>query len=105
MTQFTKILIVSPLSDGRTWYLREEFSYDISFEGSGNTVNVPAGFLTDFASVPRPLWWFIPTWGRYGNAAVIHDFCYWDQRRGRKESDVTFSRRWSFLVLAGSRGR
>ena len=87
MSRFTKILTVSPLADGRHWFLREEFGYDVGAEGSEDTVNVPEGFMTDFASVPRPLWWLFPRWGRYGNAAVIHDFCYWDQRRIRKEAD------------------
>ena len=90
MSEFTKILVVSPLGDGIFWMLRESFSYDVGSEGSGNTVNVPGGFFTDFASVPRPLWWLFPKWGRYGNAAVIHDFLYWDQSRSRKEADDIF---------------
>ena len=91
MSQFTKILVVSPLGDGIFWMLQESMSYDVGSEGSGNTVNVPGGFITDFASVPRPLWWLFPKWGRYGNAAVIHDFLYWDQSRSRKEADDIFS--------------
>ena len=55
--------------------------------------------MTDFASVPRPLWWILPRWGRYGNAAVIHDFCYWDQKRipKRKEADRIFLEAMSIL--------
>ena len=90
MSQFTKVLIVSPLGDGRTWFLREGFRYDIGEEGSGDTVDVSPRFLTDFASVPRLLWWLFPTWGRYGNAAVIHDWGYWDQSRNRKQVDQIF---------------
>lgn len=90
MSQFTEILIVSPLADGRTWYLWKQFSYDVGSEGSGETISVPEGFLTDFASVPRPLWWLYPRWGRYGNAAVIHDFCYWQQQYQRKQADDIF---------------
>lgn len=90
MSQFTKVLTVSPLADGRTWVLRESFSYDVGFEGSGNTVLVPEKFITDFASVPRPLWWLLPPWGKYGNAAVIHDFGYWDQSRPKAEVDRIF---------------
>jgi hypothetical protein len=90
MSRFTKILTVSPLGDGRTWFLREEFGYDIGSEGSGDSIDVPVGFLTDFASVPRPFWWLFPTWGRYGNAAVIHDFCYWQQEIDRRRSDQIF---------------
>ncbi len=79
MSAFTENLIVSPLPDGRTWVLRKQFSYDVGTEGSGETIKVPAGFITDFASVPRPFWWIFPKWGRYGNAAVIHDYLYWAQ--------------------------
>lgn len=38
-------------------------------------ITVPAGFMTDGASVPRILWWFLPPWGdRATRAAIIHDF-------------------------------
>jgi len=28
--------------------------------------------------------------GQYGNAAVIHDYCYWEQSRSRLEADRIF---------------
>ncbi|HJX13044.1 MAG TPA: DUF1353 domain-containing protein [Dehalococcoidales bacterium] len=90
MSRFTEILIVSPLSDGRTWVTRKEFGYDVGEEGSGDTIEVPEGFMTDFASVPRPLWVFLPRWGKYGNAAVIHDYCYWEQQRTKRQADDIF---------------
>ena len=90
MSRFTEILTVSPLADGKTWVIRRDFGYDIGEEGSGNTIDVPIGFMTDFASVPRPLWALLPRWGKYGNAAVIHDYCYWEQRFTRKRSDDIF---------------
>lgn len=37
---------------------------------------VPAGFQTDVASIPRPLWALIPKEGRYNRPAVIHDWLY-----------------------------
>lgn len=77
MSRFTDILTVSPLADGQTWVIRRDFGYDIGTEGSGNSIDVPIGFMTDFASVPRPLWALLPKWGKYGNTAVIHDYCYW----------------------------
>lgn len=89
MSRFTAPLVVTPLNDGRTWRIlwsttidgeypedSINFGYDIGEEGSGLSVNVPDGFQTDFASIPRLLWWLMPTWGRYGNAAVIHDYLY-----------------------------
>lgn len=36
-------------------------------------VTVPAGYLTDGASVPRVVWSLVPPWGAYGQAAVVHD--------------------------------
>lgn len=103
MSRFTDILTVSPLADGRTWVTRREFGYDIGKEGSGDTVEVETGFMTDFASVPRPLWWFIPKWGKYGNAAVIHDWCYWEQKptRNRKRSDEIFREGMEILKVPG----
>jgi hypothetical protein len=104
MSRFTEVLLVSPLADGKTWVTRKEFGYDIGEEGSGNTIDVPIGFMTDFASVPRLLWAILPRWGKYGNAAVIHDYCYWDQSRSRKESDLIFREAMQVLeVLACTR--
>ena len=87
MSVFTEQLVVTPLSDGKTWVILRPFSYDVGKIGSGNKVNVKTGFMTDFASIPRLLWIFLPCWGKYGNAAVIHDWLYWAQERPRKEAD------------------
>jgi hypothetical protein len=35
-------------------------------------VIVPAGFKTDLASIPRPLWAVLPPVGKYDAAAVVH---------------------------------
>lgn len=90
MSQFTNALVISPLANGRSWYIREPFSYAVGSEDSTDVIDVTVGFMTDFASVPRPLWWLFPRWGRYGNAAVIHDYLYWERSRLRKESDKIF---------------
>jgi len=90
MSRFTEILRVSPVPDGKNWVIVKEFGYDVGEENSGESINVPIGFITDFASVPRPLWWFTPKWGKYGNAAVIHDYCYWEQTYDRRRSDEIF---------------
>lgn len=34
---------------------------------------LPAGFLSDGATVPRMLYWIVPPWGRHGEAAMVHD--------------------------------
>ena len=90
MSRFTEPLVVTPLPDGKTWIILNDFSYEIGEEGSGNIINVPIGTYTDFASIPRTLWAVFPRWGKYGNAAVIHDWMYWDQSRSRKEADDIF---------------
>jgi hypothetical protein len=54
--------------DGRLWKVIEEYRWRF--------VIVPAGFLTDFASTPRALWWWLPPTGRYAPAAVVHDYLY-----------------------------
>ena len=90
MSRFTESLVVTPLPDDKTWIILFDFGYEIGVEGSGNVINVPVGTHTDFASIPRPLWAIFPKWGKYGNAAVIHDWLYWDQSRSRKEADDIF---------------
>lgn len=59
--------------DGKNYKLLSAFQYDSSLD---ITITVPAGFVTDFASVPKILWNLLPPTGRYGKAAVIHDYLY-----------------------------
>jgi len=97
MSSFTTPLVVSPLPDGRHWKLVFQFCYDVGNKDSGDRITVPVGFITDFASSPPPIWWLIPPWGKYGKAAVIHDYLYQLGIRTRKEADDIF--RESMLVL------
>src|SRR6185436_15352173 len=90
MSRFTDILLVSPLADGKTWVVMRPFGYAVGSEESGDVINVPVGFQTDFASIPRLFWVILPKWGRYGNAAVLHDWLYWEQQRSRSQSDAVF---------------
>lgn len=64
------------------WIVKKSFVYYLD-ETRTKKVVVPQGFLTDGASVPRVFWGLIPPWGRYGQAAVLHDWlceylCYQD---------------------------
>lgn len=44
---------------------------------NGTHYNVPAGFVTDLASVPRFLYWkYPPNWTPYVPAAILHDYLY-----------------------------
>jgi hypothetical protein len=55
------------------WRVAQAFKYFIGSEDSQQWVTVPAGYLTDGASVPRVFWSLLPPWGTYGQAAVVHD--------------------------------
>lgn len=75
MSAFTGPLTITHLDvDWRSWRLEEPLVYEVGELGSGRVIEVPAGFVTDGASVPRLLWSILPTWGSYSRAAVVHDF-------------------------------
>lgn len=59
--------------NGRSATLLEAATFN--FLG-GPSLEIPVGFHTDFASVPRWLWCIVPPWGRYSPATVFHDFLY-----------------------------
>jgi hypothetical protein len=69
--------VLDKLENGRvTARLIAGFSYDVGELGSGEAIMVPAGFITDFSSVPWGLWNFEPPLGRAGKASVVHDLLY-----------------------------
>jgi hypothetical protein len=74
MSAFTRPLTVTQLADWRLWRLEESLRYEVGALGSGRVIEVPAGFVTDGASVPRWLWSLLPAWGSYSRAACLHDF-------------------------------
>ena len=53
-------------------------------------VRVPAGFVTDFASIPRIFWSVLRPDGLYSYAAIVHDFLYWEQPVTRSAADDIF---------------
>jgi hypothetical protein len=55
------------------WRVGKAFRYYIQSKDGEEWVYVPAGYLTDGASVPRLFWSLLPPWGVYGQAAVVHD--------------------------------
>lgn len=54
------------------------------------TIVVPAGFSTDFASVPRIFWSILPPWGPYAPAAIVHDYLYVTGIIPKKQADDIF---------------
>ena len=86
MRNFRAAIDVSPYPDGVTWWLRRPLIYYRHPE----SIRIPRGFETDFASVPRLLQSVFPRWARYGPASVVHDWLYWNQQTTRAEADAIF---------------
>jgi hypothetical protein len=97
-------VVVEELDD-RNWKVREPFTYT----GKTETFSIPIGTHTDFASVPRVFAWFLPRYGRYTLAAILHDYLWRERaatgamgyidadgifRRALRELNVPFLRRW-----------
>ena len=79
------------------------------YHASAEEFEVPVHSGTDFASVPRVFVWFIPRYGRYTKAAILHDYlCRVEVparrisridadgifRQAMRELGVPFLRRW-----------
>lgn len=75
------LIVAEKKGSERVWILYESFSYDIGGPGGDDTIIVPKGYETDFASIPRIFWSILPPSGKYRGAAVIHDYLY--QNRGK----------------------
>lgn len=98
--------------DGKYWVLTNDLVYENP--DTGYVVNVPRGFVTDLASVPRLFWSAFPPCGIYTPSAVVHDYLYWEQPAScdrkcaddilliaMKEAGVSFATRQS--IYAGVR--
>ena len=98
-------MVLEPAADARRWTLCCALHYRSDVQG--RTVVVPKGFVTDGASVPRLFWNLIPPWGRYGQAAVVHDYLYATQTTTRRLADDTLLEAmrvsgcgvWSYAVI------
>lgn len=70
------------------WQLTSDLGYQ---SASGCVWIVPAGFLTDFASIPRFAWrLFPPAGGAWDRASVLHDYCYRTGVTTRDNADNLF---------------
>jgi hypothetical protein len=75
--------------------LQRPMSYQLG--KSRDSIVVPAGFVTDFASIPRVLWSELSPVGEHQRAAIVHDYLYWFQPCEREETD-------NLLMIAMSAG-
>ena len=102
--------ITEEREDRPLWRLTSAMVYG---DGAGQTITVPAGFITDLASIPQFAWSFgFGPAGRWSRAAVVHDFLYatggsglwkgakWISRPApysRPEADAIFDRAMAVL--------
>ena len=84
----TPLVMESEAGEGDGWVLRAPFAYQSDV--LDRQINVPEGFRTDLASVPRlPVVYLLA--GATGHeAAVVHDFLYATQLCARKQADDVF---------------
>lgn len=87
MTFLTPLVVREAYEIG-AWVLVRE----LVWHGASDALTVPAGFKTDFASVPRALWGLFPPYGRHTRAAVIHDWLYLTGSLSRADADGIFRR-------------
>ena len=82
--------------DDQDWETLRALPYHATTED----FEVPVHERTDFASVPRVFVWFIPRYGRYTKAAILHDYLCGIAvpagifRQAMRELGVPFLRRW-----------
>jgi|GEM_PF-3479206 len=79
------------------WVLQENFILYIGLNDSDTgqqpSIEVPAGFVTDLASIPPPADLILDDWHRYASAAIVHDYMYWVQpcgKPGKRIADKIF---------------
>lgn len=90
MARFIGKIVVE--QDGAWWVLKEPLTY----EDGALTVVVPAGFVTDFASVPKLFWNLAaPTEPDYSEASVVHDRLYETHEVSKVVADIIFARAMS----------
>ena len=58
---------------------------------------MPAGTVTDLATVPRVLWSLFPPHGRWAKAAIIHDYLYANAVGTKAFADKVFSEAMAVL--------
>lgn len=86
MSRFATDLIVREITDEK-WQLTQELVY---YSNLLDCIKVPAGFVTDFASVPRLPLAFLVAGDTAHSAAVVHDYLYTTKPCTKAEADKVF---------------
>ncbi len=104
----TAIPLIESFSDGRNWMLQGYLIH--RFGNTPHVLIVPAGFVSDLASVPDFAEPLLPRAGEYANAAILHDYLYWTQSCTREQADNLMSiamkdggvAQWKDLLIHGA---
>lgn len=73
------------------WYLTHAYSRTVTTTAHAPiSVEVPAGFAWDSASVPKAFQSIVAKWGRHSTASLLHDRLYVEKRTSRRVADDVF---------------
>lgn len=100
MSQFTSPLIIELIGPNlwRTFY---SFDYHVGSYPSNEIIVIPKKFVTDFASIPRVFWSILSPTDKYGQAALVHDYCYTIKyKNNRKYCDEIFKEAMGVLKVS-----
>lgn len=103
--QINRDVIQVEFIPGTAWYKRSSWRLLRPYISKNGHIIVPAGFVTDGASVPWFLSWRFSSTGPYFGAAIIHDYLLvnnfgWDKanyefREEMKALDVSGFEQWT----------
>lgn len=83
---FDEVLLI-PAKNGKHFKLERGFCVEVLEE----KVEVPSGFITDLASIPKAFNSFYPSHGKYTRATLVHDYLYSEQSKiSRNKADKIF---------------
>ena len=58
--------------------------------------------MTDFASVPPVFRSLVSNWGKHGNAAVLHDYLYWEFHWWKEPLQAIRNGKWKAIKDYGT---
>ena len=77
----------APFADRDWYYTKSNLHWNSTETSSAIQVDILPGFATDMASIPWGFHWIFPPDGPYKDAAVVHDWLYWEQSTTRDNAD------------------
>jgi hypothetical protein len=98
MSSFTKLVV--EVIDGEIFSVSQDFSF-YREKDKDEIYIVPAGFKSNFASVPRILQLLFSKRDVYSAASVLHDYLYTSKEISREKADLILKE--GMLVLGSSK--